>query len=122
MSDKWRIELGGIGEFSIEQGNAESYIDDGLEKVEMGYAEYLILEPEKPINGCSFLQTCPDSRNEGFLHIEAAFPEKRLAADNSLPLILCMDGVTTGETLDVFMRFLTRGELDVTGWQELRWQ
>ena len=112
---EWTVRLGDV-EHKVRNADVfESNIDDALTDVEMGNVEFLILSPSKPVNGFTFLQTCPDEE-EGYLHIEAGMD--KMNADGRIKIV-CHDHFTTGEVLDLFITFFRNQTIDVGGWYEL---
>ena len=90
-------------------------LDEGLTAVEMGDEEFLILEPSIPQKGVSFIQVCLDRDSD--MHIEVAL--NKMGA-NGLPVILCKDGVTAGECLDIFSDFYEGWDVSTDGYYELK--
>ncbi len=96
----------------IQPGSFDAIIDEALTKIEENDAEFFVLSPSVPIHNFTFLQVCRDN-TPGFMHIEVGLNEK---LENGRPKILAYDKITTGEAMDLFIKFHDAQTINTDEW------
>lgn len=113
---EWRMRITDY-EFTVNSYEEfQGSLDEALTTVEMGHEEFLIVEPSIPQKGITFMQVCAE-RNSDKMHIEVGLNKKD---EKGYPFILCKDGATVGECLDLFSDFYEGWNVDTTGWYKLQ--
>ena len=112
----WTIRLDN-NEYNIEHpADFHGNFDNALTDLEMGEIPFIVLSPPKPINDITYLQVAMNENS--LMHIEAGIITSTTRNDFKL---LYKDDLTTGEVLDIFILFFSKGELNVSEWKELEY-
>ncbi|MBR2176255.1 MAG: hypothetical protein IJ861_04835 [Clostridia bacterium] len=93
------------------EGFSSIVLDKYLNGLEKGYAEYMIIAPDEPVNGCSFIQICPD-REEGKFHLEVSI------VNENQNYLYGNEPYSIDEIGNIFRDYLDSGIVpDVDGWE-----
>ena len=98
--------------------NLKDLLQQALDDVMAGKEEFIILSPDRVVNGYKFVQLAKEEK-EGYFHIEVGLNEKD---SRGLTKILCRDMQTDSECMDFFMTFFSEGRVNTEGMYQLEYK